>query len=309
MYQDPPLACDRGPGEKGGGGLTNSSGGDLSGSPVLSTGSERDTPNPYIAEAGTMIKKTLVRCSMMAMITQWHHKYTKSKVVELIQKHFHTAQVLKALSDLNRLCGLEAPSRYNDTKNRTALFMYAQNLTSTMYDMMNKNMYPDYGEPAREIQSLPFETFSETEIGLSVRMEKLEKAVQELVMRPAGPPNQAGYLGAALERGRSISQRQLTAGRATTPVRLGGGEAAALPGISVPAEEDQSTYADRVKRTRQDDEGFVLQGRKRRQNVAKGSSKVDLSDELGEAVSAPLLFYVGNTNLPVTKEILTEGTG
>ena len=185
--------------------------------------------------------------------------------------------------------------------------MYAQNLTSTMYDMMNQNRYPDYVVPAREIHSLPLETFSETEIGLSVRMEKLEKAVQELVRRPAGPPNQAGYLAAALERGRSLSQRRvLTAARATTPVRLGGVEAAALPGVSIPAEEDQSTYADRVKRTRQDDEGFVLQGRKRRQNVAKGSSKVDLSDELGESVSAPLLFYVGNTNLPVTKEFLNK---
>ena len=50
--EDPSFARDGGPGEKGGGGLTCLPGGDLSRSPVLSTGSERDTPN--IASTSTV---------------------------------------------------------------------------------------------------------------------------------------------------------------------------------------------------------------------------------------------------------------
>ena len=266
---------------------------------------------PYIEKVGSVITRPIVRSSMMSMITQWHYKYTKNKVIDLIQKHYHASQVFKAMEDMNNLCGLGEPQKHRNNANRTALSLYAHDLTSTMYDLINQKMYPEYVVPAEEIHKLPMETISETEVGLSVRMEKLEQAVQELVRKPVTFPGNGhgGHLGAALERGRSLSQRRvLNAARSSTPVRVVGQEG----GTTAPTQdsalgtENQTTYAETVKRNRQDDEGFTLPGRVRRQKVAKGSSKVDLSEELGEAVSAPLLFYVGNTSLLSTKELVTK---
>ena len=266
---------------------------------------------PYIARIGETVKKPIVRNPLMATITMWHGKYPKTKVMDLIQKHFHSAEVFQAMEELHDLCGLEKPPRHQTSLNRTAFSVYAEELCSTISDITSKNKYPDYVVPANKLNTIPMETMSETEVGLSVRMEKLEKAVQELVRRPVTPAYNQGRLGAALDRGRSLSQRRVvTASRSATPTRvvleagMNSDGAMAAPAQVIGDEPKQPTYADSLKRNRQDGDGFILQGRVRKQKVAKGSSKVDLSGELEGPLSAPLNFYVGNTSLKVTREVM-----
>ena len=191
--------------------------------------------------------------------------------------------------------------------------------------------------PAHKLHLLPTVSMTKSEVGLSVRMEKLEKAVQSLVDRPQQP----GALGAALERGRSVSYSRVAGGRAATPVRSATPARAATPAwVATPVPEPELTAGGRAevpdngkRRRTEDEEGFRQQGRPRKERqdrprqeegegfrrqgrpgqgalagrqgqrkVAQGSSQVDLSDVLGVAVSAPLDFYVGNTSLEMSSE-------
>jgi hypothetical protein len=134
-----------------------------------------------------------------------------------------------------------------------------------------------------------------------------QEVIQEQTRRP-----QEAALGAAMERGRTLSfRRVLTAGRrAATPDRGASPVRGAAAGRVVAAEAGVSGAQTRGpgngKRTRtEDSDGFRSQGRPRQalrqKKVAQGCSQVDLSGELGE-LGAPLDFYVGNTSIQVTDE-------
>ena len=142
----------------------------------------------------------------MSSIVNWHFKLAKTKVVELIQMHFNAQQVFFVMKELADHAGLKEPPNHVNNQNRTALSLYASEIIDMISEVSNMqpHMLPDYLVPAHSLHLLPVVSLTESEVSLSVRMEKLEKAVQALADRPAQQP-QRGALGAALERGRSLS--------------------------------------------------------------------------------------------------------
>ena len=133
----------------------------------------------------------------MCSIVNWHFKLAKAKVVDLIQKHFNASQVLFVLKELADHAGLDEPGRHVNNQNRTALSLYADEIVDMVSEVSNMlpHKLPDYLVPAHSLHLLPVVSLTESEVSLSVRMEKLEKAVQALADRPAQQPQRGGPWG------------------------------------------------------------------------------------------------------------------
>ena len=55
-----------------------------------------------------------IRCYVMTSIVHWPCKLAKSKVVELIQKHFYELIVFYVMEQLAELAGLDKPKTHKD---------------------------------------------------------------------------------------------------------------------------------------------------------------------------------------------------
>jgi hypothetical protein len=223
----------------------------------------------------------------MTSIVSWHGKLDKNKVAEMIQKNFSPEKVLFVMEELADLAGLDKPQRHVNSVNRTALSLYAEELVKMLNEVINHRpeKLPDYVVVASDLHLLPVESLTEAEVSLAVRMDMLEKAVQELVKKPqvavqevarelASKPQevvqeqarrpQEGALGAALVRGRTLSYRRVAAGgRAATPARAAGAEPARG------AERDGRAEVPNGKRPRTDEENG-MRGQERPRNGEEG---------------------------------------
>ena len=70
--------------------------------------------------------------------------------------------------------------------NRTALSLYAEELVKMLNEVINHRpeKLPDYVVAASDLHLLPVESLTKAEVSLAVRMDRLEKSVQELVKKP-----------------------------------------------------------------------------------------------------------------------------
>ena len=238
---------------------------------------------PKVTAAGTKIDRPIVRCPVMTSIVNWLGKLDKNKVAEMIQKNFSPEKVLFVMEELADLAGLDKPQRHVNNVNRTALSLYAEELVKMLNEVINHRpeKLPDYVVAASDLHLLPVESLTEAEISLAVRMDRLEKSVQQLVKKPlvavqevAREPQevvqeqarrpQEGALGAALARGRTLSYRRAAAGgRAATPARAAGAEPARG------AKHDGRAEVPNGKRPRNDEENGV-RGQERPRNGEEG---------------------------------------
>ena len=53
-----------------------------------------------VTNNGEPLERPIIRCAVMSSIVNWHFKLAKTKVVELIQKHFNAPQVLFVMKEL-----------------------------------------------------------------------------------------------------------------------------------------------------------------------------------------------------------------
>ena len=227
-----------------------------------------------------MIDRPIVCCPVVTSIVNWLGKLDKNKVAEMIQKNFSPEKVLFVMEELADLASLDKPQRHVNSVNRTVLSLYAEELVKMLNEVINHRpeKLPDYVVAASDLHLLPVESLTEAEVSLAVRMDRLEKSVQELVKKPlvavqevAREPQevvqeqarrpQEGALGAALARGRTLSYRRAAAGGwAATPARAAGAEPARG------AERDGRAAG---KRPRTDEENGV-RGQERPRNGEEG---------------------------------------
>ena len=220
--------------------------------------------------------------------------------------------VYEGMVQLAQLCDLAQPHRHNNTSQRLAAELYAQELHDMLINLNHANKLPEFVVPASLLRYVPQEALAPSEVTLAVRMDKLEKAVTELTNKvakdiPASVPKRSngdrsgGSFGPALERARSVSVSSNN-GRQQQP------RTESQPG----EQSSQQTWADTaraggVKRRNPgvvDSDGFRLPGRPRKQ-APRGKSTIDLS-ELGSNIVAPVERYIGNTDLSVTKETVAK---
>ena len=282
-------------------------------------------PTDYcLLRTGELAAKPIVKSALLGTVHMWIGKWRKPAVTQEIVKHFAEADVFSALKLLCEVCSLPAPTPRNDSINRTKGEQLAMDIYDTVQELDKRDKLPEILVPSQQLHFCPVETVKDSDPGILVRMENLEKAVMKMVNQPAvvqtvqqaaprqsavipaGPaaaasvivaPNTgktAGVFGAALERARSLSrdgrQGQRGEGREQSGNR-------------------PDSYAERAaKRSRPGDvdgDGFRVPGRPARKPVPKGCSTVDLSS-MNRPVVAPLDRYVGGINLNATEDDVRE---
>ena len=278
--------------------------------------------------------KPIVRSHVLAMTWLWKNRWTKRQMIDMTAKTFVDKEIYEALELLGEATGaLEPPSRRNNTSGRSRDEAYAYDLYDKMQELDRAGTVPEIVVPFNQLLKCPVDTMVERDPTIVTRMERLEKAVMQVLensvtpvtrggggggggggagrvqqVRPALPavvvssPQVGGgssSFGPALERARSISrERERSASALTAPQEQG----------VVPTYADMT--AGGVKRLRPgdtDQDGFRVPGRQPRPRkvVPRGTSTVDLS-ALGGAVAAPIDRYVGNTPQGTTKETVKQ---
>ena len=284
-------------------------------------------PADCLLREGEAAVRPILRSAVLATVHMWVGKWRKQAVIEKIVMTFSEAQVYDALKLLCDVCKQDDPKKRHDSNSRPKIEAFAIDIHDTVEKLDNKKELPDIVVPSDQVKFCPVETVSDSDPGMLVRMERLEKLVLEMASRPAAaqtvqsvqqaaPPPPAvtaarqaagsvtaadrtgstGGFGQAMERARSLSSA-----REGRQEQEGGGRK--QPG------GHPDSYAERAaKRSRPgdvDSDGFRVPGRPARKAVPKGCSTVDLSG-MARAVVAPLDRYVGGINRDATKEDVLE---
>ena len=261
-----------------------------------------------------------MRSVLLATIQMWTVKFGKTIVMEKIVKNFSEKDVWDAIKMMCEVCSLSNPTPRKDSPGRSKGEALAKDIHELLYELDMYNKLPEIVVSSSDIKFCPVDTVNDSDPGILVRMQRLEKAVTDMLARPAAvqsvqtvqqaaayvPAVTAGWpaapaaatsgsegFGPALDRARSQSRSR--EGRQGQGGAGGREQSGGRP----------QTWAERTaKRNRPgdvDSEGFRVPGRPARKAVPKGCSTVDLS-HLVRSVVAPLERYVGGTNLGATEQ-------
>ena len=277
-------------------------------------------PGGCLIKAGEIATKAIVNSVLLATIQMWSGKFGKTLVMERIVKNFSETEVYDGMKMLSEVCSLPNPKPRKDSPGRTKAEALAKDIHELLYDLDKENKLPKIVVSSSEVQFCPVDIVNDSEPGILVRMQRLEKAVTDMLSKPAAvqsvqtvqqvaasgtagwPAAPAEGFGAALDRARSLSRSREEGRRGQ-----GGAGARDLSG------GQGLTWAERTaKRSRPEgagagrpgdvnSEGFRVPGRPARKAVPKGCSTVDLS-HLGRSVVAPVERYIGGTILGATED-------
>ena len=138
-----------------------------------------------------------------------------------IVKTYADTDVVDALKMIADVCGEVVPKNRHDSATRPKGKATENDIYELLIDLDKKAKLPDIVVPCAQLKFCPIETVSDSDPGILVRMERLEKVVREAIsLRPAAtvsrPPAVTGTsaalqaktlsgFGPALERARSVS--------------------------------------------------------------------------------------------------------
>ena len=270
---------------------------------------------------------------VLGTVHMWHLKGDRSKVVDLIVRHFSAFELLEARKQLCTAVGEAAePVARRDSDQRTAAAAQAVDLLDQVGYLDSQGKLPVIVVPSTMLSKVPVGTLlTSDDVAVSARLENLERSVQVLadsvskVVAVAAPLNGPVGFGGARARVNSnsggrgggqcqgglqgVPQVSVTPPAGFTSWAGLAGAAAAVQGatgLQLPLLTGRERLgSDSEKRKRVDgdqNQEFRQQGRQRGgRKVAIGKSTVAV-DEGGQA--APLEYYVGNTTPRANPEII-----
>ena len=253
-------------------------------------------PADCLLRAGQPAAKPIVKSAVLATIKSWGDMWGKTKCTDEIVKHFADTDVHDALKMLCEVCGRDAPVPRHDSVNRPKGEAFANDIHDLIKELDHRNELPEIVVSSNQIKFCPIVEVSDRDPGILVRMERLERAVWEMLNKPpavqavqqpavrgvtaaglaaalasvpATPLSTAGGLfGPALERARSQSRGREARQRLQGGAGAEQGGAAGVQQQGGAAREQsgsrQETWAERTaKRSRPgdvDSEGFRVPG-------------------------------------------------
>ena len=141
-------------------------------------------PGDCLLKEGESTPKPIVSCALLATVKMWMNMWSKSNVTDAIVKNFSEIQVFDALKLLREVGGLDPPGPRNNSCLRPKGEAIASDIHDVFMDLDKKNKLPEIVVSCDQLRFCPVETASDNDPGILVRMERLERAVRDMLVQP-----------------------------------------------------------------------------------------------------------------------------
>ena len=256
---------------------------------------------------------------VLGTVHMWHLRGNRSKVVDLIVRHFSASELLDASKEICKAVQADVPVARRESGQRSAAEAQAIDLLEHIGELESQGKLPVIVVPSTVLAKVPFSTLlNSDDVAVSARLESLERCMKSLTesVTKIAANNTGTFAGARARVNSSSREGTVRAGGhpqvlVTSPRNEEGGTTWAgvatkgnggqgLEQLQLPHQAGRDRLgSDSDKRKREEE--FTYQGRPRNRKVEVGKSTVTV-DEGGEA--APLEYYVGNTTPRATPEII-----